>query len=66
VVAGETGVFFQDQNVSSLIKAIEEFEKLSFDPLRVRKNAERFSSERFRREFAALIEREWSRFKERL
>jgi glycosyltransferase involved in cell wall biosynthesis len=64
VVAGETGVFFQDQNVSSLIKAIEEFEKLSFDPLRVRKNAERFSSERFRREFAALIEREWSKFKE--
>ncbi len=64
VVAGETGIFFQDQNVSSLIKAIEEFEKLRFDPLRVRKNAERFSSERFRREFAALIEREWSRFKE--
>jgi glycosyltransferase involved in cell wall biosynthesis len=66
VVAGETGIFFQDQNVPSLIKAIEEFEKLRFDPLRVRKNAERFSSERFRREFAALIEREWSRFKERL
>jgi glycosyltransferase involved in cell wall biosynthesis len=63
VVAGETGVFFQDQNVPSLIKAIEEFEKLRFDPLRVRKNAERFSSERFRREFAALIEREWSSFK---
>jgi glycosyltransferase involved in cell wall biosynthesis len=66
VVAGETGIFFQDQNVPSLIKAIEEFEKLRFDPLRVRKNAERFSSERFRREFAALIEREWSSFKERL
>jgi glycosyltransferase involved in cell wall biosynthesis len=66
VVAGETGIFFQDQNVPSLIRAVEEFEKLSFDPLRVRKNAERFSSERFRREFAALIEREWSRFKERL
>jgi glycosyltransferase involved in cell wall biosynthesis len=64
VVAGETGVFFQDQNVPSLIRAVEEFERLRFDPLRVRKNAERFSSERFRREFAALIEREWSRFKE--
>jgi glycosyltransferase involved in cell wall biosynthesis len=66
VVAGETGIFFQDQNVPSLIKAIEEFEKLRFDPLRVRKNAERFSSERFRREFEALIEREWTKFKERL
>jgi glycosyltransferase involved in cell wall biosynthesis len=66
VVAGETGIFFQDQNVSSLIKAIEEFEKLRFDPLRARKNAERFSSERFRREFEALIEREWTKFKERL
>jgi glycosyltransferase involved in cell wall biosynthesis len=66
VVAGETGVFFQDQNVPSLIRAVEEFERLRFDPLRVRKNAERFSSERFRREFAALIEREWSSFRERL
>jgi glycosyltransferase involved in cell wall biosynthesis len=66
VVARETGIFFQEQNVSSLIKAIEEFEKLSFDPLRVRKNAERFSSERFRREFSALIEREWDRFKKGL
>ena len=66
VLAGETGVFFQDQNVSSLIKAIEEFEKLRFDPLRVRKNAERFSSERFRREFEALIEREWTKCKEGL
>jgi glycosyltransferase involved in cell wall biosynthesis len=66
VVAGETGIFFQDQSVPSLIKAIEEFEKLRFDPLRVRKNAERFSSERFRREFAALIEREWTKFKKGL
>ena len=66
VVAGETGIFFQNQSVPSLTKAIEEFEKLRFDPLRVRKNAERFSSERFRREFAALIEREWIKFKKRL
>lgn len=66
VVAGETGVFFHEQSVESLITAIEEFEKLSFDPLRVRRNAERFSAERFRQEFAALVEREWDKFKARL
>lgn len=63
IVAGETGVFFQEQSVESLITAIEEFEKLSFDPLRVRRNAERFSAERFRQEFAALVEREWDKFR---
>jgi glycosyltransferase involved in cell wall biosynthesis len=66
VVPGETGVFFQEQSVKSLIEAVERFERLSFDPLRVRQNAERFSAERFRREFAALVEREWDRFKTRL
>lgn len=49
VISGETGVFFREQNVRSLIAAIEEFESLSFDPLQIRKNAERFSTERFQR-----------------
>lgn len=66
ILAGETGVFFREQSVESLIAAIKEFEKLSFDPLRVRRNAERFSAERFRSEFAALVEREWDRFRARL
>lgn len=63
VAAGETGIFFQEQSVESLITAIEEFEKLRFDPQRVRRNAEHFSAERFRQEFAALVEREWDKFR---
>jgi len=66
ILPGETGIFFGEQSVESLIAAIEEFEGLSFDPLWIRRNAECFSKERFRREFAALIEREWDKFRPQL
>lgn len=66
VIPGETGVFFSEQSIRSLIAAVEEFEGLSFDPLRIRKNAERFSAERFQREFVSLIEREWGNFRAKL
>lgn len=66
VIPGETGIFFSEQSVRSLIAAVEEFERLSFDPLGIRKNAERFSVERFQREFVSLIEREWGNFRAKL
>ncbi|MFZ0887072.1 MAG: glycosyltransferase family 4 protein [Candidatus Binataceae bacterium] len=64
VVAGETGVFFEEQTAPALMAAVEEFEKGRgrFDPARIRANAEAFGAERFRREFARLIEDEWAAF----
>lgn len=61
ILDGETGVFFNEQTPSSLIEAVERFEQLSFDPVHIRKNAERFSSVRFREEFRGLIERTFGR-----
>jgi hypothetical protein len=34
--------------VDSLIEAVERFETMSFDPQKIRQNAERFSIERFK------------------
>ena len=64
VTPGETGIFFHEQTVEGLIEAIREFEsgKYDFDLERIRKNAERFSKDRFQREFSELVDREWAKF----
>jgi glycosyltransferase involved in cell wall biosynthesis len=57
VVDGQTGLLFHEQTSEALISAIEEFEHhWRFDPIRVRANAMRFSVERFRDEFVALVD----------
>jgi glycosyltransferase involved in cell wall biosynthesis len=53
-----TGVFFYEQTPEALINAVNTFLKLEdkFNPCEIRKNAERFSIERFRKEFRDFIE----------
>ena len=57
VVPEETGTFFDRQSVESLTEAVERFEagRDRMDPERIRQHAERFSIERFRKEFKELI-----------
>ncbi|GAB5602425.1 glycosyltransferase family 4 protein [Thermus sp. FJN-A] len=64
VLHGETGLFFQEQTVESLLATVRAFEsgEYQFDPERLRQNAERFSKKRFQHEFAELVEHEWAKF----
>ncbi len=64
VVDGETGMYFTEQTAESLISAVNTFECSSccLDPARIQQNAQRFSIERFRHEFAELVEREYDVF----
>ncbi len=55
VMPGETGILFPDQTVKSLTKAIEIFEDSTFDTRKIRRHAEKFSSERFRSEIIEII-----------
>ena len=66
--AQPTGVFFDAQTEDALIAAVERFEREGhvITPQACRANAERFSPERFRREFSGLVEREWAAFRQRL
>lgn len=66
IVPGETGLFYQQQTVESLIEAVRRFESGAhrFHPELMRRAAERFGKERFKREFGAMIEREWDQFRE--
>lgn len=65
VIDGETGMYFAEQTAESLIQAINKFEYTGhrLDPDRIRRNAERFSVERFRYEFADLVERKYAAFR---
>ena len=57
VIGGKTGVFFDEQNVESLILAVKRFEKMNIDKRVLQKNAERFVSERFKKEILDLIKK---------
>jgi glycosyltransferase involved in cell wall biosynthesis len=56
VIDGKTGIFFDKQDVKSLITAIKKFEKMKFDEKDLIKNAQEFSKEKFKSEFTKLIE----------
>jgi glycosyltransferase involved in cell wall biosynthesis len=62
VIEGETGLFFSEQTVKSIIEAIEKFEKLSFNPERICQQAHRFNAERFKQEFKQFVESKWEEF----
>jgi|TARA_B110000977_G_scaffold200584_1_gene291657 glycosyltransferase involved in cell wall biosynthesis len=55
VVAGKTGLFFEQQTSDGLFSAVESFEACDFDPNECRQNAERFSELRFREEIKQLL-----------
>jgi len=59
VIEGKTGVFFERQTASSLIKAIKEFDNLrqEYNPTDCVKNARNFSKEKFKNNFKRLVEK---------
>ncbi|XTI71607.1 glycosyltransferase family 4 protein [Acidithiobacillus sp. AC3] len=63
-----TGVFFHEQSVAAIVGAVEHFEAKAsvITPEACRQNALRFAPERFRAEFTAFVEREWSNFQQNL
>ena len=63
VINKKTGVFFDTQTVESLENAIERFEKIQFDANKIRKNALRFSLERFENEIVAFVKDKWDMHK---
>lgn len=62
VIDGETGVLFPRQDAGSLAEAVRRFEEISFDRVRLRSNAERFSSANFRSAMGEAIGEQWRSF----
>jgi glycosyltransferase involved in cell wall biosynthesis len=59
-----TGIFFPEQTVASLVDAVRRFENQGrvFSASSCRKQAERFSNERFRQEFGDYVSEKFSAF----
>ena len=55
IINKKTGLFFYNQEVGDIVEAINDFEKLNFDPEIVRENAIRFSKQRFEKEFEDFV-----------
>lgn len=64
VVPGQTGLFYPQQDLYSMIAAIREFEKKEFDPYQIRSHAQRFNRQRFMKEFKQFVERKKEQFNE--
>jgi len=57
---GENGIFFDKQSSSAILKAVEKFEKTSFDAKKVSESAKKFSKENFKKNFEEEIKRNFN------
>lgn len=62
IVENKTGVFFNKQDVESLIKALESFDKKHFNYKDIRDYSLKFSDKRFKKEISDFIEKEYQEF----
>lgn len=62
VIAEETGLFFPEIKVSSLLEALDKFQTLAFNKEKIRSNAERFSRENFKTRMASYFQVKWTEF----
>ncbi len=56
IIDQQTGLFFSEQTVKSLVGAISLFLKKSWDPVVIHQHAAQFSKERFQRELKQFVE----------
>ncbi|MBI2953595.1 MAG: glycosyltransferase [Chloroflexi bacterium] len=66
VVEGETGAFFRKPTAESLAATVEAFDHRQFDPVAIRKHAERFDVSSFKSGLAEFVERKWHEYRERV
>jgi glycosyltransferase involved in cell wall biosynthesis len=64
VLEKRTGLFFDEQTVSSLLGTLKLFDTLTFEPKSARENAMRFNKARFQREFRDFVMRKVEEFHE--
>jgi len=56
VIEDKTGTFFYEQTPEALIKAVKKFDRLEFDSKMIRKHAEQFDVEVFKRKIKSFLE----------
>jgi glycosyltransferase involved in cell wall biosynthesis len=57
VVTGATGLLYEGDSIDALVRAVEDFDTMSFDPDRIRANSERFAAHVFDDAFGKAVQR---------
>ncbi|MBI4035221.1 MAG: glycosyltransferase [Candidatus Chisholmbacteria bacterium] len=65
VINGKTGILFEELSVAGLVAAIRKLQATSYKLQEIRKRAERFSKERFKKEMKDLVESELEKLNRR-
>lgn len=61
VVEGKTGVFFEDQTWEALANTVVHFQDKEYDYAAIRRHAESFSEERFKKEIQEFVQSEYKK-----
>lgn len=62
VQEGVNGVFFDSQNVESVVRAVEKFQRKKFDSKAIKDSIRKFDKKLFQNKIKGIVEREWSEF----
>ena len=65
VIDGETGVFFKEQTVESMIEAIKKAKKIEFQKEKLREHAMEFDEEVFRNRLKRFVEEQYKKFEKK-
>jgi glycosyltransferase involved in cell wall biosynthesis len=60
IIEGKTGEFFDEPTVESLVEVLKKFKPEKYKPEDCRKQAEKFSKERFKREIREFVEEKYA------
>jgi len=67
IIEGETGLFFEKDNVDSLSEKLLDFEQMiknnKFDHEKIKSHAQKYSKERFKKEFENFVREKWEEHK---
>lgn len=66
VIEGKSGTFFEAQTAESLIKAIEKFQKMSFDPHEIRRQSLEYDKENFKKKILGFVEEKWNNWQKEM
>lgn len=62
VIPGKTGLFFEDQTWEALADLVVHFKDSDFDYSFIKRHAEKFNEERFKKEIKEFVEKEYEKF----
>ena len=57
IIEGQTGVFFREPTVDSLVEALASLPRAGWDGIEIRRNAERFDNAVFKQQLASFVDR---------